>query len=55
MYEVTFNLTMGRLALFRVGLSCLWKSVLGCDHIQFKDVGCDDLVYKIKELKETEE
>ena len=47
-YKITFDMTISRFNMLKIGLSCIWHSMLGTGYIHFKDVGCDALVKKIK-------
>ncbi len=50
-YELTFNLTMSRWSMLKVGVSCLWYSLLGTGYIHFEKVSGDNLVSKLKECE----
>lgn len=49
-YNITFDMTVGRLKMLKVGFSCIWHSILGTGYIHFDDIGCDALVKKVREL-----
>ena len=51
-YNATFDLSMGRMQMFKVGLSCIWHSALGTGHIHFHEIGCDNLIAEVKGVKD---
>ncbi len=51
-YKVTFDLSMGRLKMFKLAFSCLWHSIRGTGYIHFHEIGCDNLVTHLKELEQ---
>ena len=49
-YNISFNLSMDRLKMFKLGFSCLWHSILGTGYVHFHEIGCENLVKHLKEL-----
>ena len=49
-YNVTFDLSMGRVKMLKLAFILLWHSIIGTGYIHFHEIGCDNLVKRLKDL-----
>jgi hypothetical protein len=53
-YKVTFDISMSRFAMFKLSFSLLWHSLKGTGYVHFHEIGCDNLVKHLKEMKDND-